>query len=96
MEKNLDSIAIGVFFRDSVIIAIAIPKASFSITWRVASGVTSLFENPVPPVVKTKSTLTSSDQDIKIFFMSSISSATIFTSSIVALRGAFSARAFLR
>lgn len=49
---HLDSIAIGVIFKLSIIIAMGIPVTSFSITLLVASGVTSRFVKPVPPFVK--------------------------------------------
>uniref|UniRef100_A0A6B0U374 Putative secreted protein n=1 Tax=Ixodes ricinus TaxID=34613 RepID=A0A6B0U374_IXORI len=41
-------------------IATAIPGASFVITALVASGVTSLSEKPVPPVVKIRSSFMTS------------------------------------
>ncbi len=60
--KYLESIAIGVNFKDSTINATEMAEASLSIIDLVTSGVTSLEENPVPPVVIIKSTLTTSDQ----------------------------------
>ena len=70
----LDNIAIGVFVKDSVIIAIVNPIVSLVITSLVASGVTSLLENPVPPVVTTKSSFSSSVQFIRALFIISFSS----------------------
>ncbi len=49
-------IAIGVTFNDSARIASAIPGASRSITFDVASGVLSRGPSPVPPVVTIKFT----------------------------------------
>lgn len=48
----LESAAIGVTCKLDTSIAVAIPGASLSITFFVASGVTSLLEKPVPPDVK--------------------------------------------
>jgi hypothetical protein len=50
-----ESAALGVFFTPSMRISSASPGTSFSITARVASGVTSLGPSPVPPEVKTAS-----------------------------------------
>lgn len=52
----LDNIANGVIFRLDISIAAIIPGASFWIIFFVASGVTSLLENPVPPIVRITST----------------------------------------
>ena len=49
----LESIALSVNSRLFALIASAIPGAFFSATAAVASGVTSLGANPVPPVVRT-------------------------------------------
>ena len=57
----LESIPIGVIFMLSALMASGIPRTSRSTTWRVASGVTSLWEKPVPPVVATRVTLSSSE-----------------------------------
>ena len=48
----LESIAVGVFVIEYALIASAIPGVMRSHTSAVASGVLSLFEKPVPPVVK--------------------------------------------
>ena len=48
------SMALGVIFRDMARMASGMPGASFSQTSRVASGVTSLGEKPVPPVVRIR------------------------------------------
>lgn len=53
-SPHLDSMAWLVIFKAATEMAIIIPVASFSITARVASGVTSLLANPVPPVVRIK------------------------------------------
>ena len=50
-----ESIQLAVCGREAARIASAIPGASRSITARVASGVTSSGEKPVPPVVRTRS-----------------------------------------
>lgn len=69
----LDKIAIGVILKLSASIAYAIPGASLSITFFVASGVTSRLEKPVPPVVKMTFTPTLSDHltnvSCRIFFI---------------------------
>ena len=58
----LDSIAIGVTSSDLLSIARTSPGQSLSIRRFVASGVTSLSENPVPPVVRITLTCATSAQ----------------------------------
>ena len=48
---SLERHPFGVIFIDSALMASGIPGVSFSMTSFVASGVTSLFAKPVPPVV---------------------------------------------
>ena len=48
----LESIAVGVLVIEYALIASAMPGVILSQTAMVASGVRSLSENPVPPVVK--------------------------------------------
>uniref|UniRef100_A0A6B0UPL6 Putative secreted protein n=1 Tax=Ixodes ricinus TaxID=34613 RepID=A0A6B0UPL6_IXORI len=55
-------------------IATAIPGASFVITALVASGVTSLSEKPVPPVVKIRSNFMTSAHITRTSFIFSASS----------------------
>ena len=47
-EVCLDKIAVGVYFKDSVLINSPKPGIILSQTASVASGVTSLFDGPVP------------------------------------------------
>ena len=68
------SIARGVILRDASLIASAIPGAFLCAISIVASGVQSLGENPVPPVVKIISILFSSHNSQRHFFISSFSS----------------------
>ena len=65
--RALESIALLVIFILYCLIASGIPGTSFSIISLVASGVTSLILNPVPPVVSTRFNFRMSD----IFFISS-------------------------
>lgn len=58
--------AIGVICKLELIIARDKPGASFCIIFFVASGVTSLEENPVPPVVKITFMFDSSDQSLSV------------------------------
>ena len=51
----LETMAWGVFLRLSALMASEKPGTSFSITFNVASGVTSRGLKPVPPVVRIKS-----------------------------------------
>ena len=50
----LDKIAVGTNFKDSVLISSPKPGIILSQTASVASGVTSRFAGPVPPVVTTR------------------------------------------
>ncbi|MNL89676.1 hypothetical protein D3C87_2201480 [compost metagenome] len=54
-ETALDSIALRVFCIEVIRIASAKPGATRSMTFSVASGVTSRAASPVPPVVRIKS-----------------------------------------
>lgn len=62
----LDSIAIFVLDRLWYKIVAGMAGASFSMTLRVASGVTSRGANPVPPVVKTASNFLTSAHSFKV------------------------------
>ena len=73
---NRDNIAMGVILSDFDIIQCTNPGVSLSNIDLVASGVTSRLANPVPPVVKIRSSLQSSDQRIISCLISSISSGT--------------------
>ena len=66
--RALDNMANFVIFNDSTRIVVVKLVASFSITSRVASGVRSRGENPVPPVVRTRFSFCESDHSI-IFFL---------------------------
>jgi hypothetical protein len=81
-QTDRESAASGVILIDSARIISAKPGTSRSITSRVASGVTSLGERPVPPVVTIKLAVPSSAYCMiraEIIFRSSgrISAATI-------------------
>ena len=78
----LESIPIGVIFMLSARIASGIPLTSLSTTARVASGVTSLIEKPVPPVVATRVTFSSSAHLTSSALICSISSGIIVLYSI--------------
>lgn len=65
----LDNIAIGVIFKLDISMAVIIPEASLWIISFVASGVTSLLENPVPPIVKMTSTCLLSLQEIRFSYV---------------------------
>lgn len=71
MEIDLyrESIAIGVISKPAINIAVNIPGASLLITFFVASGVKSLLENPVPPVVRITLTLSLSLREIRYFYV---------------------------
>lgn len=58
----------GVIFKLAFSIANEIPGVSFSITFFVASGVTSRSEKPVPPVVKITCTSDNEDHSFKISY----------------------------
>ena len=64
-QAGRDNMAIRVTVRLFEIIATTIPGASFSSIGRVASGVTSRGENPVPPVVRTSESLCTSAQSLR-------------------------------
>jgi hypothetical protein len=70
----LDRHAIGVIFNASVIMYYATESAFLSITYNVASGVTSLTANPVPPDVNI---ISQSSILCIALTIASISSATI-------------------
>ena len=65
LTAHRDNMAIGAIARLFEIIATTIPGASFSSSGRVASGVTSRGENPVPPVVRTRESLFTSDHSLR-------------------------------
>ena len=70
------SMARGVICMESARIASGMPGVSRSITARVASGVTSRTENPVPPVVRISATPRSA-QSVISRISTSFSSGTI-------------------
>ena len=70
----LDNMACGVILRLAARMASARPGASRSMTARVASGVTSRGEKPVPPVVRMTSISPLSAQEISISRMADSSS----------------------
>lgn len=65
LTAHRDNMAIGVIARLFEIIATTIPGASLSSSGYVASGVTSLGENPVPPVVRTSGSLFTSAHSLR-------------------------------
>ena len=67
----------GVMRRLSARMASGIPRVSRSTTARVASGVMSRGEKPVPPVVSTREILSSSAQWISSAWIMSFSSGTM-------------------
>ena len=75
---------LGVIFMLSALISSGMPGVSLSITAFVASGVMSRGANPVPPVVSTNATFSSSAHFVSSSFIISISSGTIevYTTSI--------------
>ena len=75
---------LGVIFMLSALISSGMPGVSLSITAFVASGVMSRGANPVPPVVSTNATFSSSAHFMSSSFIISISSGTIevYTTSI--------------
>ena len=80
-DTALESIALLVICILYILIASHIPGASLSIIALVASGVISLLENPVPPVLNIKLTLSSSLITLNSFSNISFSSGnmTCFT-----------------
>ena len=73
----LDSMAMGVTLSDFVTMATTMPGASRSSSGRVASGVTSLGENPVPPVVKMRASFFWSHHSLMTACIAATSSGTI-------------------
>ena len=71
------NIAFFEYFKDSSLIYSPKPGYSLSITSRVASGVTSLDDGPVPPVVIIISKFSISDNLTKFALIASFSSGTI-------------------
>lgn len=72
-----ESIARGVCFSPSIHMATGMALISRSRMPRVASGVTSLGERPVPPVVMIRSSCFSSAQAVSSARMAGISSGTM-------------------
>ena len=78
----LDNMDRGVLLWPYVLMASDNPCISFSIIFLVASGVTSLGPIPVPPVVMTRSTLSSSQNFARLDSIELESSATTAYSDI--------------
>src|SRR4030043_2486534 len=70
------SIASGLFFIVTILIASVKPGIVLSITASVASGVTSRGDNPVPPLVTIRSRSTVSDHSLSFVEITSASSGT--------------------
>mmetsp|Transcript_18803 Transcript_18803/g.48964 ORF Transcript_18803/g.48964 Transcript_18803/m.48964 type:complete len:223 (-) Transcript_18803:471-1139(-) len=72
-----DRTAVGTYRRDMARIASPMPGSSFSMTRRVASGVTSRLAGPVPPVVMTRPQPSSSIRARMASAIAPSSSATV-------------------